>query len=538
VSSAPPITGTLTGDVSAELREALELGHPGPPETAPAADSRRSLRAWAGAHRVSLLIVAVLCLLTTLIQAWGMSGWPARYDDEGTYVAQAWAVQHWGALGHYTYWYDHPPLGWLMLALLQWPAAVIGPASNAIATGRSAMLVIGAVDAALVYVLARRLGMRRGFAALALLIFTLCPLALNYHRMVWLDNLAMPWLLGSFVLALNPQRRLWTIAGSGACFALALLTKETVLLLLPALAMAVWQGTDRTTRRYALTVFGSTLVLICAFYPLMALVKNELLPGHGHVSLATGVEFQLFGRASSGSLFTPTSLSRKYLDQWLYLDAALLAGSALLAPLALVPVRLRPVAVALLLQVAVMLRPGYLPAPYVIAMLPFAALVVAGLADVAWRWGGGSRRRLVRLIGPAVATVAVGAAGAAVGPAWARMDHKEMTFNADGPLQQAQTWVYRHVPPKSSVLVDDTFWVDLVQRGFAPERVVWYYKLGTDPRVDQRYPTGWRGFDYVISSDVLRSGSTPQAHAAVLHSRIVALFGTGARRIEIRRVQP
>jgi hypothetical protein len=86
------------------------------------------------------------------------------------------------------------------------------------------------------------------------------------------------------------------------------------------------------------------------------------------------------------------------------------------------------------------------------------------------------------------------------------------------------------------MLVDDTFWIDLVQRGFLPDRVVWYYKLGTDPQVDRRYPTGWRGFDYVISSDVLRSGSTAQGHAAVLHSKAVARFGTGARRIEIRRI--
>jgi hypothetical protein len=531
-----PLTSpTLPAGASAELREALELGDR-PPAAAAHGVARRSLRAWISAHRLSLALVALLCSLTTLVQAWGMSGWPARYDDEGTYVAQAWALQHLGALGHYTYWYDHPPVGWFLLAVLQWPAAAIGPASNAIAAGRSAMLLVGAVDAALVYVLARRLGMRRGFAALALLLFTLCPLALNYHRMVWLDNLAMPWLLGAFVLALSPQRRLWAMAGSGACFALAVLTKETVLVLLPALAIAVWQGSDRTTRRYAMTVFATTLVLICAFYPLMALVKDELLPGHGHVSLLTGIDFQLFGRASSGSLFSPASLSRKYLDEWLYLDTALMAGSLVLAPLALVPARLRAVAVALLLQAAVMVRPGYLPAPYVIAMLPFAALVVAGLADVAWGWGAASRRRLVRLAGPAVTTVAVGAAAVAVVPGWARMDHKQMTFNADAPLQQAQTWVYRHVPRSSSMLVDDTFWVDLVQRGFLPDRVVWYYKLGTDPQVDRRYPTGWRGFDYVISSDVLRSGSTAQGHAAVLHSKAVARFGTGARRIEIRRI--
>jgi hypothetical protein len=413
----------------------------------------------------------------------------------------------------------------------------MGHASNAIATGRSAMLLIGAVDAALVYVLARRLGLRRGFAAVALLLFTLCPLALNYHRMVWLDNLAMPWLLGSFVLALNPGRRLWSTAGSAVCFALALLTKETMLLLVPALAMAVWQGTDRTTRRYALTIFGAALVLTCAFYPLMALVKNELLTGHGHVSLISGIEFQLYGRASSGSLFSPGSLSRKYVGEWLYLDAALLAGSLVLAPLALVVARLRPVAVALLLELVMMLRPGYLPAPYVITMLPFAALVVAGLADVAWGWGGRSRWRVCRAVGPFVTSLALIGSAIGVGPAWARMDHKEMTFDADFPLRQAQTWVYRNVPSDSSMLVDDTFWVDLVQRGFAPERVVWYYKLGTDPQVDRRYPTGWRGFDYVISSDVLRSGSTPQAHAAVLHSAVVARFGSGARRIEIRRVQ-
>jgi hypothetical protein len=113
-----------------------------------------------------------------------------------------------------------------------------------------------------------------------------------------------------------------------------------------------------------------------------------------------------------------------------------------------------------------------------------------------------------------------------------------MTFNADAPLQQAQTWVYHHVPRSSRLLVDDTFWVDLVQRGFAPDRVVWYYKLGTDSQVDRRYPTSWRGFDYVISTDVLRSGSTPEAHAAVLHSKAVAGFGTGSRRIEIRRIEP
>ena len=538
MTSTAVLNGTSHADVDFDLREALNAGGGSlEPESLPQRATIRSrLGAFAAAHRVSLIIVGVLCLVTTTIQAWGIAGWPARYDDEGTYVAQAWAVQHWGQLGHYTYWYDHPPLGWLLLALLDWPAQAIGHTSNAIAAGRESILILGAINAALVYCLARRLGMRRGFAALALLVFTLCPLALNYHRMVWLDNLAMPWLLGSFVLALSPHRRLWATAGSGACFALALLTKETVFVLLPALLVAVWQGTDRATRRYALTAFGTALVLFVAFYPLMALVKNELLPGPGHVSLWNGIKFQLFGRASSGSVFSHTSLSRKYVNEWLYLDKWLLASSLVLAPTALLVARLRPVAIALLVLAAIMLRPGYLPGPYVVAVLPFAALVVVGLADRLWSVGRRSSHRIVRLTGPAAATAAVAAAAVAVGPAWARMDHKEMTFNADAPVQQAETWIYHHVPRTNRMLVDDTFWVDLVEHGFAPNRVVWYYKLGTDSQVDRRYPAGWRGFDYVISSDVLRSGSTVEAHTAVLHSRVVARFGTGARRIEVRRI--
>ena len=71
-------------------------------------------RLWA--HRTSLALVLGLLIVAGVVHATGMARAPQRVDDEGTYVAQAWAVQHWRTLGHYTYWYDHPPLGWLLLA--------------------------------------------------------------------------------------------------------------------------------------------------------------------------------------------------------------------------------------------------------------------------------------------------------------------------------------------------------------------------------------------------------------------------------------
>jgi len=49
----------------------------------------------------------------------------ARTDAEGTLVADAWAIQH-GTLAHYTYIYDHPPLGWIQMAAWTWPSSMAG----------------------------------------------------------------------------------------------------------------------------------------------------------------------------------------------------------------------------------------------------------------------------------------------------------------------------------------------------------------------------------------------------------------------------
>jgi hypothetical protein len=37
-----------------------------------------------------------------------------------------------------------------------------------------------------------------------------------------------------------------------------------------------------------------------------------------------------------------------------------------------------------------------------------------------------------------------------------------------------------NVPHQARLLVDDALWVDLVERGYPPGQVVWFYKLDTD----------------------------------------------------------
>jgi hypothetical protein len=514
---------------------------------APPADRRRSLVARAWEHRTSLLVLRALLALVAVVHATGMSHAPQRNDDEGTYVAQAWAVQHWGTLAHYTYWYDHPPFGWLLIAAWTAATGAFGRAASAVAAGRELLLVTQLASAALLYTLARRLGLRRPAAAGAVLLFALSPLALGFHRAVYLDNVATPFLLGAFVLALSPGHRLAAHAGAGLCFAAAVLAKETSLLLAPALLWQYWQVSDHRTRRYSLTVAASLFVLPCCAYLLYAALRGELLPGPGHVSLVDAVRYQLAGRAPSGSPFDPGSAGRGTIRLWLGLDPWLLAAAVVLVPAGLAIRRLRPVAAGFAILAAMALRPGYLPVPLVIGMLPFASLLVAGVADTAWGTAPAARPGRHEAAGarggwPA-GRVAVAAclvvAAVVVAPRWWRGDRELMTADQDAPFRQADAWIADNVPREARLLVDDALWVDLVERGHPPGQVVWFYKLDTDQDVKGRYPRGWREFDYVVATATMRDfpENLPQVAEALRHSEVAASFGSGTGRVEVRKVE-
>src|SRR5262245_25817613 len=69
--------------------------------------------------------------------------YPLYITDEGIYMEQAWSVLRQGRLSPYTYFYDHAPAGWLVLAgwvsILPHQFEAFG---NAINTGRMLMLIV------------------------------------------------------------------------------------------------------------------------------------------------------------------------------------------------------------------------------------------------------------------------------------------------------------------------------------------------------------------------------------------------------------
>ncbi|HEV2369813.1 MAG TPA: hypothetical protein VGR90_08045 [Acidimicrobiales bacterium] len=522
----------------------------------------RRLAAWTRRNRTDLFIVGGLVLVIAVVHGVGMNANPAPVDDEGTYVAQAWSVVSRHSLTPYTYWYDHPPLAWLLLAGWSWVTHGFRPGQAALEAGRQFVLLSQLISAGLLYLIVRRLALARPWAVAAVILWGLSPLTVLYGRQVYLDNLALPWLLGAFALALSPRRGLWALSGAGALMAGAVLSKETFLIFLPALGWQVWQQSDRRTRAFCMTGFLVGFGLVLVVFPLYALLKGELFPGQGHVSLYDAVWFQVFGRQSNGSIFSSGTQAHGLVTGWLDTDPWLLGAGTVMLPVSLLLRRVRPLAIAYLIGVLVGIRGGYLPQPYVIALLPLATVVtIAGLAWGAARLGDAfsaiRRRWASRRHDPASArrvasgAAALGALGVfVVGavPAWAHDDHAAMTSDAWGPYRQAEAWIEANVSPSSRILTDDTMFVDLVQHGFTGHlQVVWFYKLGfannLDPSVARSLPGGWKDFNYVIETPSMRGAVTtdPQKETevadAIKHSTVVIRFGSGPEEIDVRRVQ-
>ena len=114
-------------------------------------------------------------------------------------------------------------------------------------------------------------------------------------------------------------------------------------------------------------------------------------------------------------------------------------------------------------------------------------------------------------------------------------------------------WLERNTTPGQYLVVDDSFWVDLVRAGHPRDHVIWFTKLDVDS--DVRIPGAhqWAGISYVVldhqddlsvhmQADGKPSKDTvnqfPTLGKALNHARTTVTFGVGLDAITIRQVDP
>jgi 4-amino-4-deoxy-L-arabinose transferase-like glycosyltransferase len=506
---------------------------------------------------VDFWLCAGITFVVLLVQGWNIAGYPRVFDDEGTYLAQSWAIDHSIGMAPYTYWFDHPPLGWIQISALAWIPALLfhGPAQLVVAYSRIVMLPFTAASSILVYVLSRRMSLPRWSAVLAVALFGLSPLSVTLQREIFLDNIAVTWILAAFVLAYSPRKHLWHHMASGMCAGIAVLSKETMILAVPALVVALWQNVHKDTRKYSYVGFLGAFLLLAIQYPLYAILKGELYQGGGKVSLFTGLKYQLT-RPGSGSIFAHGSNSYSILHNWLFYDPVLITIGTVSVILALAVRQLRPVAIAGVTLVLMAIRPsGYLPAMYIIQMLPFFALGAAGIADQGVSFILKYRARPIfwQQIGRlALVGVCLVVAIIYVMPKWYSHDHDADTQDLNTGYAQATAWIAKNIPHPGNarIMVDDTLWLDMVKAGFKPgHRDIYFFKVDTDPEVENSLPGKTaaekaKSIEYVIETPYMWQNATkfgmPIAYAVLNDSKVIWSYGSGGpnNEIEIRKVIP
>ncbi|MEK0156911.1 ArnT family glycosyltransferase [Arthrobacter oryzae] len=485
----------------------------------------------------------VLIAAAAVLSLWNLTGAPSYQDDEGTYTAQAFAV-HSGSLAPYTYWYDHPPLGWIQIAALNWIPTMLGVGDGtAIGATRYVIAAFFVASAALLYMVARRLKVRIPFAALATVIFILSPLSLVLGRQIYLDNIGVPWLLLAFYLALSSRDALWHHVCAGICFAVAVLSKETLAIFGPALLMALMYRPRWSNRSFSVVGFLTVGGLILAFYPLSALLRNELFSGSNHVSLQDALSYQFLERSGSGTIFEAGSSRAELLAGWLYFDKYLIAAGLVAATLCLLRKQSRVIAVAIIsFAIPIVLGQGYLPAMYIIGVIPFLALALGTGVDIAWsrlEKFGSARPNLKRPLRSAFVAVLCSSLVLMSVPQWFEQDRDLLTAENNANWRQTLTWVQDNISREDVVLAPYSMWYDLNSSGWNDSwTMIATEKPDLDKQFETAHPDGWQEIDWIIVGPSVTANidslGLSRAASALRHSTTVRTFGEWSiRRVEV-----
>lgn len=483
-------------------------------------------------------VVVIGLLLATVAHAYNMFGFPRYELDEGTYMENAWAILH-GMISPYAYGYGHPPIAWIQIA--GWIDLIGGffQFGNAVNTGRVLMLIYAIASALLTYLIVRRLGASRSAALLAMLLFALSPIAITFDRQVLLDNVATFWLLLSFYLLVSGDSRLLYIILSGITLGISILSKEVMVMFIPAMIYAAWLHSTKFQRKFALVAFIYSVLAIGSSFVLMAVLKGELfpqgwLPGdtHPHLSLIATYLGQVQRGKSQGS-FT------QQWNTWFGLDPLLMIFSVATLAFNLVMGWWNRKQLLLALMAIsfwiLLIRGGVVLAFYIIPLVPLVAINAAFAINTILGWLGKMARfdllRAVLLLCVVLAIIPYDLLHAV--PAF--------TENPTQGQQEAITWVREHVPHDAFLVINDWMFVDLRQSGGLgtgdgatyPNANI-YFNVATDPAVrDTILHNQWNNIDYVIADSEMLSdvnGDTKKFAIiadAIKHAVPVASFTSG-----------
>ena len=484
-----------------------------------ASAAQRSLGRW------GILALAFALVTGLLTHGYHLFSYPLYSTDEGIYVERAWAVIREDRLSPVTYFYDHAPGGWLMLAawefLLPKHFDLFG---NPVNSGRVLTLLAHLASVFFLFEIARKLSGGLLAPVIATFLFNFSPLGVYYQRMVLLDNLMVVGVLLSLYLLLLSRARLFAGSWSGLAFGISVITKENAIFFAPTIIYLLSRRTKGDpSHRFAMTLWLFAAGMSMLAYFLYATLKGELFPPQmdfnlahqpqGHVSLLYELWYQL--HRNQGTLFNHGS----YLyTMWLPKDRYLLAAG-LAAMLVCLYLGWRDkernlgflVAGTLALEIAFYLARGSVILDfYVIPLIPMFALCIGLVADRALKALPSPLARVAAVVVPALAAALLlsptGSYLLTHDPQTGKLKPNDVYYLPLTYLQNEQiAWIRAHVPPTARIISDDDIWVALHEGSPSYTYDQSHFEAASDPAVRNKILGGnWRNIDYIVLSNGMK----------------------------------
>ncbi len=483
------------------------------------------------------IVIVIGLIIAGATHTLNMFNFPRYGLDEGTYMSSASAILH-GQLWPYAYGYGHPPVGWMQIAAWVQLTGGFFIFGNAINSGRVLMLLYALGSALLVYLIVRRFGASRSAGLLAMIIFALSPLSVNYQRQVLLDNIATFWLLVSLYLLVIGNSRLLYIVLSAVALGISILSKEVMILFMPGMVYAVWLHTTQFQRKFAIVAFTYSMIAVASAFVLLALLKGELFPP-GFLPWDHSTHLSLLGTFIGQTQRTQTqgSFAQSFANWW-QADKLLMLGSILATAFnLLIGWWNRKQLLLALLAISfwiLLIRGGVVFTFYLIPLIPLMAINMAMAVHTIMNWVG----KLVRF--DVVRVVLILGVLAAIVPY--DLMHMGILFtqHPTSAQNQAITWVRQHVPHNDFIVINSYLYMDLrgdggtgVGDGATYPYAHVYQNVATDPAIRDALLGGNADrIDYIIAdsgmiSDIQAQPALYGFLAKALNSSVIdAQFST------------
>jgi endo-1,4-beta-D-glucanase Y len=467
-------------------------------------------------------------LVIFLTHSYNLFNFPYYENDEGTYISQGWAIIELNKLAPYTYWYDHAPLGWLVIAFFSKLVGGFYAFGTAIDTIRVMILLMHISSSFFIIRIVKKITGSTLSGFIAALFFSILPIANYFQRRVLLDNILVFWTLPAFYILLDKKLKIRTLILSAVLLAFALLSKESGAVFVPAFIFLIFTGLDKSQKIFGLITWSGFFGGILALYIQLAILKTELFPSSDKVSLIGTLGFQV-SRGNATAFWQEGSDFMRTFTAWVLRDTLsvyiLISIIALSIIVYLFKFTNRQWTAAMLLLVCYLyflLRGKLVLEFYLIPLFPLVSIMLGLMFSLLFKYFNQMTRNVVTGV---VITVLL----------FLQLIVNPTVFTKDETTQYKNTisWIRENIPTDKTLVIDCGVWMELRDSKDGKEKVYenadWYWKSDLDPDVRvKKLKDNPENIDYIFATFQyyvdMASGALPFNSKALNESKQIKDF--------------